>query len=139
MATATRIRTNESGILATGEYGYPTGHLGHLTEQQEQALVAFKALCEQKGFFKPATDINLASHDDTTLLYVSYFHIRCRSNNLVRRFLRARRFVPEDALRQFKETEDWREANQIGAVYENIDVKEYEETRLLVSIYMGTK
>lgn len=64
----TRIKTTESAILATGEFGYPTGHLGHLTEAQEEALVAFKKLCIEKGLFTPADDINAASHDDTTLL-----------------------------------------------------------------------
>ena len=68
MSVATKVKTNESAILATGEFGYPTGHLGYLTEQQQQALVAFKAICEKKGLFKPPNDINKASHDDTTLL-----------------------------------------------------------------------
>jgi hypothetical protein len=50
-----------------------------------------------------------------------------------RRFLRARRFVPKDALGQFKDTEHWREQNEITALYDNIDVGDYEETRRLVS------
>lgn len=51
-----------------------------------------------------------------------------------RRFLRARRFVPQDAVQQFSDTERWRAENQIDTIYENIDVKDYEETRRLVSI-----
>ena len=48
------------------------------------------------------------------------------------RYLRARRFVPQDALGQFQDTEKWREANEIDNLYENIDVEAYEETRKLV-------
>ena len=114
----TRIRTTDSAILATGEFGYPTGHLGHLTKAQEDALVAFKKLCQEKRLFKPAEDKNAASHDDTTLL----------------RFLRARRFIPQDALQQFQDTEKWREENKIGSIYENIDVDDYDQTRKLVSM-----
>ena len=68
MAEATRIRTTESGILATGEFGYPVGHLGHLTEPQEAALKDFKALCAEKGLYKPGIEEGLGTHDDATLL-----------------------------------------------------------------------
>ena len=72
---ATRVRTTDSArnMLAAGEFGYPVGHLGHLTEQQQDSLVEFKTLCEEKGLFKPATDHNQSSHDDVTLLYAMSF------------------------------------------------------------------
>lgn len=56
-------------VPSTGavEHGYPSGHLGHLTEHEEQALVEFKTLLEEKGLYKP-NDPN--SHDDPTLLCV---------------------------------------------------------------------
>ncbi|MCJ1285428.1 hypothetical protein MMC26_004768 [Xylographa opegraphella] len=113
----TRTKTTDSAreIIAIGEFGYPVGHLGHLTDTQAEALVEFKKLCQEKNLFKPASDINQSSHDDVTML----------------RFLRARRFVPQDALQQFTETEAWREANKIGDLYNNIDIKDYEETRRL--------
>lgn len=38
----------------------------------------------------------------------------------------------EDAYKQFKDTEDWRKANQLEVLYETIDVEAYEETRSLV-------
>ena len=66
---AQRIRTTESGILATGEYGYPVGHLGHLTEQQEEALESFKEMLASKGLYTPATANTLASHEDCLLLW----------------------------------------------------------------------
>jgi hypothetical protein len=65
----TRLQTTDSAILKTGEFGYPSGHLGHLTQQQEEALEAFRKLCQENGLYKPATDIDQNSHDDTTLLY----------------------------------------------------------------------
>lgn len=49
-----------------------------------------------------------------------------------RRFLRARRWVVLDAYKQFKETEDWREANQLDVLYDSIDLDAYEQSRRLV-------
>lgn len=49
-----------------------------------------------------------------------------------RRYLRARKFVPDDALKQFKETEDWRKSTHIDELYDNIDLQEYEDARKLV-------
>ena len=46
------------------------GHLGHLSEQEQQAFVHFKAISEQEGIFKPATATSKASHDDATLVFV---------------------------------------------------------------------
>jgi hypothetical protein len=51
---------------------------------------------------------------------------------LGRRFLRARRWKVEDAFAQFKDTEHWREANDIGKLYDTIDVEAYEQSRRLV-------
>lgn len=49
------------------------------------------------------------------------------------RYLRARKFSPPEALKQFKDTEDWRKENSLAELYDTIDVTEYEETRRLVS------
>jgi len=65
---ATRTKTTDSAILRVGEYGYPIGHLGHLTEHQAEQLEAFRQLCQDKGLYKPASNLNHSSHDDTTLL-----------------------------------------------------------------------
>lgn len=51
-----------------------------------------------------------------------------------RRYLRARKFVPQDALGQFKDTEDWRKKNEIDKLYDTIDIADYDETRALVRI-----
>src|SRR3569833_22851 len=49
-----------------------------------------------------------------------------------RRFLRARRWVVQDAFKQFKDTEDWRSANHLDILYDTIDVESYEQSRRLV-------
>lgn len=49
-----------------------------------------------------------------------------------RRFLRARKWVVQDAYKQFKDTEEWRKANQLEVLYDTIDVDAYEKTRSLV-------
>lgn len=49
------------------------GHLNHLTPEQEEKLVEFKALVEEKGYYKPAgKDGEIASHTDATLLFVPW-------------------------------------------------------------------
>lgn len=51
-----------------------------------------------------------------------------------RRYLRARKFVPKDAFAQFKDTEIWRKENKLDALYENIDIHDYQEARSVVSL-----
>ena len=51
-----------------------------------------------------------------------------------RRFLRARRFDVDAAFQQFKDTEEWRKAIAIEALFENIDVESYNEARRVVSL-----
>lgn len=55
------------------------------------------------------------------------------------RYLRARKFVPQDAFGQFKDTEDWRKENDLDQLYETIDVDEYEQTRRLYPQWTGRR
>lgn len=110
---ATRVTSTTSVPSSVYDLGYPRGHLGHLTETEEEALESFKNLLEERQYWKRGPP---ASHDDPTLL----------------RFLRARRWVPEDAFKQFKETEDWRVANDIDVLYRTIEVDAYDQSRRLV-------
>lgn len=56
---------------AVVEYGFPQGHLGHLTEVEHNALVEFKKLVIEKGLYKPQSDLHeFGTHDDAMLLYV---------------------------------------------------------------------
>ncbi|TIA47181.1 CRAL/TRIO domain-containing protein [Aureobasidium pullulans] len=103
-------------------YQYPATHVGHLNPGQEKALEAFKELCLQKGYYTPTGGPNgTPSHDDETML----------------RYLRARKFIPNEAFGQFKDTEDWRKENQLEKLYDTIDVSEYEQTRVLYPQWTG--
>ncbi|EME40166.1 hypothetical protein DOTSEDRAFT_74855 [Dothistroma septosporum NZE10] len=119
-------RQQEGGQLSRVEsYQWPSGHAGHLSEGHQAQLAKFKQLCEQKGYYHPGdTSKNVPpSHDDETLL----------------RYLRARKFIPKDAFGQFKDTEDWRQENQLDKLYETIDVNEYEQTRRLYPQWTGRR
>ncbi|KAF2752068.1 CRAL/TRIO domain-containing protein [Sporormia fimetaria CBS 119925] len=104
---------------------YPASHYGHLTENQQQALDAFKQLSHERGYYTPAdpSKNTEASHDDETML----------------RYLRARRFIPQDAFTQFKDTEDWRKDQEIDNLYKTIDADEYEQTRRLYPQWTGRR
>lgn len=93
------------------EYGYPHGHLGHLTPEEETAFASFKTSLAEQGLYRPASPSTAPSHDDTVLL----------------RFLRARRWAQADAVKQFKDTEEWRAAVHIDVLYDTIDVEAYEQ------------
>ncbi|KAJ6444978.1 phosphatidylinositol transporter [Purpureocillium lavendulum] len=109
---ATRVKSSASTV---SQLKYPRGHLGYLSPHEEDALHKFKEVLEERGVYKPGPP---ASHDDPTLL----------------RFLRARRWVVEEAYKQFKDTEDWRAANNIDTLYKTIQLDAYEQSRRLVSI-----
>ena len=102
---------------------WPSGHVGHLSDGQQTALEKFQKLCQEKGYYDAGTDSTLPSHDDETLL----------------RYLRARKFVPEEAFKQLKDTEDWRTDNQLDKLYETIDVDEYEASRRLYPQWIGRR
>lgn len=120
-AVAPHEGSTTSAALATSpEVGYPNGHLGHLNERETRALEDFKALITEKGEYSPGPP---PSHDDQTLL----------------RFLRARRWVPEDAFKQFKDTEDWRAATRLDVLYDTIDLDAYEQSRILYPQWIGRR
>ncbi|UNI16832.1 hypothetical protein JDV02_003230 [Purpureocillium takamizusanense] len=114
---ATRVKSAASTV---SQLKYPRGHLGYLSPHEEDALQQFKVVLEDRGVYKPGPP---ASHDDPTLL----------------RFLRARRWVVEDAYRQFKDTEDWREANSIDTLYKTIELDAYEQSRRLYPQWTGRR
>lgn len=58
--------------------------------------------------------------------------LRCGALTAYRRYLRARRFVPQEAFKQFRDTEDWRKDNKLDQIFETIDIEEFEQTRRLV-------
>ncbi|PNY26317.1 SEC14 cytosolic factor [Tolypocladium capitatum] len=114
---ATRVK---SATSTTSQFGYPRGHVGYLSADEEEALRSFQDVLEERGLYKRGPP---ASHDDQTLL----------------RFLRARRWVVEDAFRQFKDTEDWRAANSIDTLYKTIQLDAYEQSRRLYPQWTGRR
>lgn len=60
-------RVPSAGAASVGghEIGYPHGHLGHLSADEEDAFRNFKLLLQEKGVYKPGPP---ASHDDQTLM-----------------------------------------------------------------------
>jgi len=102
---------------------YPAGHLAHLTAHQQAQLDAFKQIAQDQKYWTPATDARQASHDDETML----------------RYLRARRFAPQEAFKQFKDTEDWRRENKLSDIFNNIEIEEYEQTRRLYPQWLGRR
>ncbi|KAL7910444.1 CRAL-TRIO domain-containing protein [Trichoderma velutinum] len=114
-------RVMSSGSTASQQAGmFPHGHLGHLTAPQEEALERFKVVLQEKGLWRPGPP---ASHDDQTLL----------------RYLRARRWVVDDAFVQFKDTEEWRAANNIDTLYRTIELDAYEQSRRLYPQWTGRR
>ena len=83
----------------------------------------FKALCKEQGYYDPGNGQAPATHDDETLL----------------RYLRARKFIPQEAFKQLKDTEDWRKENQLEKLYETIDINEYESSRRLYPQWTGRR
>jgi hypothetical protein len=57
-------------LALVDSYQYPSAHLGHLNEQQQTSLEAFKKLAQEKGYYHPAGEDGRtqASIDDETLL-----------------------------------------------------------------------
>lgn len=41
--------------------------------------------------------------------------------------------MPQDAFQQFADTEKWRKDNNLEALYEKIDITDYQEARSVVS------
>jgi hypothetical protein len=65
MSTAGPAHRVQSAVV---EYGYPQGHLGHLSSDEEAAFKHFKTLCKDEGIYTPPIDGQPASHEDATLL-----------------------------------------------------------------------
>ncbi|KAK4693210.1 hypothetical protein P7C71_g4147, partial [Lecanoromycetidae sp. Uapishka_2] len=99
------------------------GHIAHLTPEEEKSFEEFKVLASKDGLYRPATDSTRASHDDGTLV----------------RYMRARKFVPQDAFVQFKDTEIWRKQNDLDALYEKIDIHDYQEARSVYPQWTGRR
>ncbi|KAM0751229.1 CRAL/TRIO domain-containing protein [Meredithblackwellia eburnea MCA 4105] len=98
-----------------------TGHLNHLTEQQEKALRQFKLKLENNGFYSPQKDGQDPSHDDVTLL----------------RFLRARKFEVDGAYTQFTSSENWRASHAVPTLYDDFPVSDFTFSQTVYPQWTG--
>lgn len=125
--TLSRTSTSRSSaahpVKGALDYGYPHGHLGHLTESESASLLAFKTLLAEQKLYQPATASAPASHDDATVL----------------RYLRARRWDLPSAHAQFADTEAWRKKAGVDELYDTIDVEAYEASRRLYPQWTGRR
>lgn len=94
------------------------GHVNHLTPTQSQAFTSFKSLLLSRGLITDPP-----KHDDGTLL----------------RFLRARRFDPQPAIKQFAEAEAWRSEVGIERFYEDFGVEAWEEAKRVFPLWTGRR
>ncbi|KAJ7639364.1 CRAL-TRIO domain-containing protein [Roridomyces roridus] len=97
------------------------GQLGHLSPEQETSFAEFKVACEKDGLWTPGK--TRPSLNEAALL----------------RYLRARKFVVNDALAQLKDTEQWRETNKLDELYDTFDVDVYEEARKVYHQWTGRR
>ncbi|KAI0714077.1 CRAL/TRIO domain-containing protein [Cerioporus squamosus] len=102
-----------------------TGHLHHLTPDQQAAFNAFKDVLANARLYTPAADPDRPrpSHDEVTLL----------------RFLRARRFDPKKAMKQFADSEAWRAKHNVEALYASFPVDEFEGARRFYPRWTGRR
>lgn len=61
----------ENTVPAAHAYQFPSGHLGHLSTEQQEGFVKFKQLCQDRGAYFPGTagkNGGRPSQDDATIL-----------------------------------------------------------------------
>ncbi|KAJ6490191.1 CRAL/TRIO domain-containing protein [Mycena vulgaris] len=104
---------------ASAAFNIFSGHLGHLSASQEDALAAFKRALADAKLYDPAQP----SSDDPTLL----------------RFLRARSWDPAAALKQFSDTAAWRRKHDVDHLYTNFDPTELESSRRFYPRWTGRR
>lgn len=53
-----------------------SGHVGHLSSAEQDALATFKSNLTEANLYSPSTELAKASHDEPTLLYVTVSYHR---------------------------------------------------------------
>lgn len=102
-------------------------------------LDQLKRILTDQGLYSPPKDDSPASHDDPTLLFVSFQLILLKYNTKHRRFLRARKFDPAKAHKQFAATEAWRRENRVLDLYATFDSDELESTKRFYPRWTGRR
>ncbi|KAL1743664.1 CRAL-TRIO domain-containing protein [Schizophyllum fasciatum] len=99
------------------------GRLGHLNDAQQAAFASFKADLAAAKLYTPGAPGGEPSHDDSTLL----------------RFLRARKFDPKAAQKQFAATELWRKEHDVDRLYATFDPDEFEAAKHFYPRWTGRR
>ena len=125
-----------------------TGHLHHLSPDQQAAYAAFRDILAGAHLYTPPGTTLAPSHDEPTLLCAlfslvisplrairTYFCAPCRH----RRFLRARRFDPQKAMKQFADAEAWRAKHTVDTLYASFPPDEFEASRRFYPRWTGRR
>ncbi|KAH8114662.1 CRAL/TRIO domain-containing protein [Phellopilus nigrolimitatus] len=99
------------------------GHLGRLSAEQEATLAEFKENLAKADLYTPVTEGSKASHDDATVL----------------RFLRARRFDPVKAQKQFADRAAWEKEHDVYRLFANFPSDEFENSRRYYPRWTGRR
>ncbi|TRM61172.1 CRAL-TRIO domain-containing protein [Schizophyllum amplum] len=119
--TSGESERHEGGLPASlSHHQILAGRLGHLNEQQQATFAKFKAELESAQLYSPTPT---PSHDDSTLL----------------RFLRARKFDPAAARKQFAATEQWRKENDVDRLFATFDTDEMEAAKRFYPRWTGRR
>jgi len=99
------------------------GHMGHLTPTQQEAFTLFRERLAKAQLYTPGAGVSKPSHDEPTLL----------------RFLRARRFDPAKAQKQFADAETWRSKNNVDELFATFPVDEFESSKRFYPRWTGRR
>ncbi|SCZ97648.1 BZ3500_MvSof-1268-A1-R1_Chr4-3g07333 [Microbotryum saponariae] len=99
------------------------GRLGHLTPSQEAAFTILKQRVIEENVLVPGPLAHQIEYDDSTVI----------------RYLRARRWNVDGALKQLKATADWMTTENIDTTYDEIEVEEFRAARRLGPRYTGAR
>ncbi|KLO17347.1 CRAL/TRIO domain-containing protein, partial [Schizopora paradoxa] len=99
------------------------GHAGRLTQEQEATLATFKSSLQKADLYTPGSGEAKPSHDDATLL----------------RFLRARRFDPVKAQKQFADRIVWQKQHDVDNLFANFPTDEFEDSRRYYPRWTGRR
>ncbi|KAL7409446.1 CRAL-TRIO domain-containing protein, partial [Mrakia frigida] len=106
-----------------------SGHVGHLTPEQEVKLNEFKEELSKRHVYSEGGNREEGGGkgrgrvDDSTLL----------------RFLRARKFNVEGAVKQYTDFLAWRDDKGVDQAYENYDIEEFETLRRAYPMWTGSR
>lgn len=114
--------------------------IGNLSLEEQESFRTFVQLCTDQGLLQrpdslPERDLIVGLHDEATLLYGGPICYKLLFHDLIpsRRFLRGRAFDAHAAFDQFKSALHIRQSAGAIAIYDSVDVEEFEHARHMVN------